>query len=188
MKRIILPAFLIFCLAGCANNQSGLGGNAGLYYPACYQPLQQARQLDSRARDVAYGAGKGFLLGTLAGAVGGAVSALFTGDPLNIVSGAAIGAAGGTVAGGVSGGMQNNTAQKEALVAQWSQEAGRPLEGLGFNGAAATVSIQCYNARLKEVQQEIKDGIMTEMVAEPRLEEIELGRQEAYALMQTANN
>lgn len=185
MAKLVLPLILALCVAGCASNQGTLAQKAGLYYPQCYLPLQQARRLDSTARNVAEGAGKGFLLGTLAGLAGGAVSALFTGDPLNIVSGAAIGAAGGTVAGGVGGAMQNNEAQKNALLAQWYPEIEGSIEGLGFNGAAATVSLQCYNKRLQELREEEKDGIITPAIAEPRMQEIELGRQEAYALLQT---
>lgn len=181
MKYLCIPALLTFLLAGCAANSTQQG--PGLYYPLCYAPLHQARQLDSRAREVFDGMGKGFLTGTLAGLAGGAVSALFTGDAMNIVSGAAIGAAGGTVAGGLYGGMNNNQAEKDALVAQWSQEVGTPLEGMGFNGAAATASAQCYTKRLEELQQEVKDGIITSQAAEPRLVEIELGRQQAYALL-----
>lgn len=188
MKYAIVAALLVLLAGGCAQNSSTLTTDAGLYYPMCYSPLQQARRLDSRARDVAEGMGRGLLAGTLAGLAGGAVSALFTGDPLNIVSGAAIGAAGGTIAGGVTGAMQNNQAEKDALVAEWSQEAGTPLEGLGFNGAAATFSIQCYNKRLTQLKEEIKDGIVTSQDAEPRLVEIELGRQEAYALLQGGQN
>lgn len=187
MKKLALAVIMISCISGCATSQGGLAQRAGLYYPQCYLPLQQARQLDSKARDVAEGAGKGFLLGTLAGLAGGAVSALFTGDPINIVSGAAIGAAGGTVAGGVSGGMQNNQAQKNALLAQWYPEIEGSIEGLSFNGAAATVSIQCYNKRLQELRAEEKDGIITPAIAEPRLQEIELGRQEAFALLQSGS-
>lgn len=187
MKRLMFLLGLIVSLQGCStyNNSEP---NAGLYYPLCYSPLQQARRLDSRAREVAEGMGRGLLAGTLAGLAGGAVSALFTGDPLNIVSGAAIGAAGGTVAGGVAGSMDNNQAEKTALVAEWSQEAGTPLEGLGFNEAAATWSIQCYNKRLADLNKEIDDGIITRQVAEPRFVEIELGRQEAYALLNGAQN
>lgn len=185
MKKFLALGAILVCLAGCAS-QTGLNQNtAALYYPACYQPLQDARRLDSRARDVAMGAGRGLLIGTLAGLAGGAVSALFTGNALNIVSGAAIGAAGGTVAGGVAGAMDENTAQKNALMARWNDEIEGNIEGLGFNGAAATVSIQCYDRRLKELREEIKDKIITEAVAEPRLQEIELGRQEAYQLLNT---
>lgn len=185
MKKFILPLALILCFSGCASNRAGIGQNPGLYYPQCYLPLQQARELDSTARNVAEDAGKGFLLGTLAGLAGGAVSALFSGDPMNIVSGAAIGAAGGAVSGGVYGGtMQNNEAQKNALLAKWYPEIDGDIEGLSFNGAAATVSMQCYNKRLAELQKEVEDGIISQATAEPRLQEIELGRQEAYALMQ----
>lgn len=188
MKNLILSAVLILCICGCATNQGGLGQNGALYYPQCYLPLQQARELDSKARDVAEGVGKGLLLGTLAGLAGGAVSALFTGDPMNIVSGAAIGAAGGAVSGGVYGGtMQDNQSQKNALLAKWYQEIDGNIEGLTFNGAAATVSIQCYNRRLTELQKEVDDKIITPAIAEPRLQEIELGRQEAYALMQSGS-
>lgn len=184
MKKLIAPLALSFFICGCATNQGPLGQDGGFYYPMCYSPLQDARRLDSRAREVAEGMGRGLLAGTLAGLAGGAVSALFTGDPLDIVSGAAIGAAGGTVAGGVYGGTQSNQAEKDALVAQWSQEAGTPLEGLGFNGAAATASIDCYNRRFEQLKQEVKDGIISDAAAEPRRVEIELGRQEAYALLQ----
>lgn len=188
MQKLLLSLCLIFCMTACATNQTGFGQRAGLYYPQCYQPLQQARQLDSTARNVAEGAGKGFLLGTLAGLASGAVSALFTGDPMNIVSGAAIGAAGGTVAGGVYGGtMQDNQAQKNALMAQWYREIDGNIEGLSFNGAAATVSLQCYNRRLTELQKEVDTGIITPAIAEPRLQEIELGRQEAYALLNSGS-
>lgn len=189
MKKLLLPAILAALMtSGCAMNQNTLAQKEGLYYPMCYSPLQKARMLDSRARDIASGAGRGLLAGTLAGLAGGAVSALFTGDPLNIVSGAAIGAAGGAVAGGVYGGMENHQAQKEALMAQWSQEAGRPLEGLGFNGAAATASIECYDTRLTQLNKELDDGIVSFSFAQPRMNEIELGRQEAYALLQGAQN
>lgn len=183
MKKALI--LLIFCLTGCAN-QGNFGANPTLYYGECYLPLQQARQLDSTAQDVAEGAGKGFLAGTLAGLAGGAVSALFTGDPLNIVSGAAIGAAGGAVAGGVYGGMQSNDAQKEALMAQWNQQTDGAISGLGFNAAAATTSIQCYNKRLAELQKEVDEGIVSPATAEPRLNEIELGRQQAYMLLRNA--
>lgn len=188
MKKLIFPLAIIFCIYGCATNQTNIGQNPGLYYPQCYLPLQQARELDSTARNVAEGAGKGFLLGTLAGLAGGAVSALFSGNAMNIVSGAAIGAAGGTVAGGVYGGtMQENQSQKNALLAKWYQEIDGNIEGLSFNGAAATVSMQCYNRRLNELQKEIDSGIITPAIAEPRLQEIELGRQEAYALLQSGS-
>lgn len=187
MKKLAMLFILALVLSGCASNPDNLMDKPGLYYPQCYLPLQQARRLDSKARDVAEGAGKGFLAGTLAGLAGGAVSALFTGNPLNIVSGAAIGAAGGAVAGGVYGGMSDNQAQKNALLAQWYPEIEGPIQGLGFNGAAATVSLQCYNKRLEEVRQEVKDGIITQATAEPRMAEIELGRQEAYALMQAGD-
>lgn len=186
MKRILVLAFVIVFLQGCSTYNSE--PNAGLYYPLCYSPLQQARRLDSRAREIGEGMGRGLLAGTLAGLAGGAVSALFTGDPLNIVSGAAIGAAGGTIAGGVAGGMNNNQAEKTALIAEWSQEAGTPLEGLGFNTAAATWSIQCYNKHLADLNKEVDDGIITRQVAEPRFVEIELGRQEAYALLNGSQN
>lgn len=185
MKKIFALCLIVF-LYGCS--PSNPEPNAGLYYPLCYSPLQQARRLDSRAREIGEGMGRGLLAGTLAGLAGGAVSALFTGDPLNIVSGAAIGAAGGTIAGGVAGSMDNNQAEKTALIAEWSQEAGTPLEGLGFNGAAATWSIQCYNSRLAELNKEVDDGIITRQVAEPRFVEIELGRQEAYALLNGSQN
>ncbi len=188
MKNFIVMAAILALLGGCSTSSGTLGqSGAGLYYPMCYSPLQQARRLDSRARDIASGAGRGLLVGTLAGLAGGAISALFTGNAMNIVSGAAIGAAGGTVAGGVTGGMQSNQAEKDALMAEWSQEAGQPLEGLGFTGAAATWSIECYNRRLAEVKKEIADGIVPASVAEPRLVEIERGRQEAYALLNGAN-
>lgn len=185
MKKLVFPLLLAFIISGCSQFPGQANNNIGLYYPMCYAPLVKARQLDSRARDVAESAGKGFLLGTLAGLAGGAVSALFTGDPLNIVSGAAIGAAGGTIAGGVEGGVNDHEALKTALIAEWSQETGTPLEGLGFNGAAATASIQCYNKRLAQLEQEVKDGIVTRNVIEPRLVEIELGRQEAYRLLES---
>lgn len=189
MKKMLVPVILaVFMTSGCAMNQSPLAQREGLYYPMCYSPLQKARALDSRARDIAFGAGKGLLAGTLAGLAGGAVSALFTGDPLNIVSGAAIGAAGGAVAGGVAGGMDDHTAQKDALIAEWSEEVGRPLEGMSFNQAAATTSISCYNARLEELSKEVKDDIVSDSFAQPRLAEIELGRQEAYALLQGSQN
>lgn len=187
MKKLAVALILLLCVSGCAQD-SGYGPqNEGYYYPMCYSPLQQAHRLDSRARDVLGGMGRGLLAGVLAGAVGGAVSSLFTGNAMNIVSGAAIGAAGGTAAGGIYGATQSNQAEKDALVAQWSQEAGTPLEGLGFNGAAATASISCYNSRLKTLQKEIKDGLITQSAAEPRLVEIELGRQQAYALLQQGN-
>lgn len=186
MKKAALSLILLLVLGGCANNPDNPYENQNLYYPMCYSPLRQARQLDSTARNVAEGLGKGLLLGALAGLAGGGVSALFTGDPMNLVSGMAIGAAGGTVAGGVSGALENHTAQKDALMAEWSQEAGRPLEALGFNGAAATWSIQCYNSRLEELRKEEKDGIITPDAAQPRLIEIERGRLEAYSLLNAA--
>lgn len=188
MKKLILFLIMVLSLGGCAQNSTNPYENQGLYYPMCYQPLQQARALDSTARNVAEGLGKGLLLGTLAGLAGGGVSALFTGDPMNLVSGMAIGAAGGAVAGGVTGGVDDHTAQKDALVAEWSQEAGRPLEGLGFNGAAATWAIQCYTTRLNELQKEVDEGLVQSYVAEPRLVEIERGRQEAYALLRSLGN
>lgn len=183
MRKILALGAILILLGACAPQTRMNQNTAALYYPACYQPLQDARRLDSRARDVAMGAGRGLLLGTLAGLAGGAVSALFTGNAMNIVSGAAIGAAGGAVAGGVSGAMNENTAQKNALMAQWNDKIEGNIEGLGFNGAAATVSIQCYDKRLKELREEIKDKIITEAAAQPRFEEIELGRQEAYQLL-----
>ncbi len=188
MKKLILPLILLLNLSGCAQNSTNPYENQNLYYPMCYQPLQQARALDSTARNIAEGMGKGLLTGLLAGLAGGGVSALFTGDPMNLVSGMAIGAAGGTVAGGVAGGMDSHQAQKDALMAEWSQEAGRPLEALGFNGAAATWSIQCYTTRLNELQKEVDDGIVPDYVAQPRLIEIERGRQEAYALLRGQAN
>lgn len=184
MKKSIAAACAIMCLAGCSQSQSSLYDNPALYYPECYEPLHQARQLDSTARHVAVGAGKGLLAGTLAGLASGAVSALFTGNALNIVSGAAIGAAGGTVAGGLYGGMNSNDAQKQALIAQWSQETGDNLAYLGFNGAAATASLQCYNNRMGELDKEIAQGIVPSSVSAPRMEEIQRGRQEASALLQ----
>lgn len=186
MKNLFAMLLIMAFVSGCASNTSPLGQGGVAYYPMCYSPLQKARQLDSRAREIAEGAGKGILLGTLAGLAGGAVSSLFTGNALNIVSGAAIGAAGGAVAGGVAGGMNNNQAQKDALMAEWSQEAGTPLEGLGFNGAAATWSIQCYNQRLEQLHKEVDAGIISHEAAQPRFVEIELGRQEAYALLNGA--
>lgn len=189
MKKLLALLFVSLLVSGCAQNSNNPYQNQDLYYPMCYSPLQQARSLDSTARNVAEGMGKGLLLGALAGLAGGGVSALFTGDPMNLVSGMAIGAAGGTVAGGIGGGMDDHQAQKDALMAEWSQEAGRPLEGLGFNGAAATWSIQCYTTRLKELQKEVDDGIIPSYVAEPRLVEIERGRMEAYSLLNAqANN
>lgn len=188
MKKKIAVLFLSCALCGCSSFTDSNAPNAGLYYPLCYSPLQQARRLDSRAREVAEGMGRGLIGGALAGLAGGAVSALFTGDPLNLVSGMAIGAAGGTVAGGLAGGTDSNQAEKTALIAEWSQEAGTPLEGLGFNGAAATWSIQCYNTRLSQLNREIDDGIVTRQAAEPRMVEIELGRQEAYALLNGTQN
>lgn len=182
MKNLVLLFIFIFCVSGCATTQYNVGQNPGLYFPKCYLPLQQARELDSTARNVASGAGKGFLLGTLAGLAGGAVSALFSGNALNIVSGAAIGAAGGAVAGGVGGAMQHNQSQKNALLVKWYQEIDGDIEGLNFNQAAATVSRQCYDKRLQEVQKEVDAGIITREIAEPRLREIELGRQEANIL------
>lgn len=184
MKKSIATVCLALCVAGCAQSQSSLYDNPALYYPECYEPLHQARQLDSTARNVASGAGKGLLAGTLAGLASGAVSALFTGNALNIVSGAAMGAAGGAVAGGLYGGMNNNNAQKQALIAQWSQETGENLAGLGFTGAAATASLQCYNKRMGELDEEIAKGIVPSSVSAPRMEEIEMGRQEAAALLQ----
>lgn len=188
MKKQLAYLLALLMLSGCAVNSGPVGQGSATYYPMCYSPLQQARRLDSQARDIAEGAGRGLLLGALAGLAGGAVSSLFSGNAMNIVSGAAIGAAGGVVAGGVSGGMNDNQAEKDALVAQWSQEAGEPLEGLGFNGAAATWSIQCYNQRLKELEQEVDAGIISRPAAEPRLVEIELGRQEAYSLLNGSAN
>lgn len=189
MKKLFLPLALVALLSsGCAMNTGYSENEQGLYYPMCYSPLQKARTLDSRARDIAYGAGKGLLAGTLAGLAGGAVSALFTGDPLNIVSGAAIGAAGGAVAGGVYGGMESHQAEKDALIADWSQEVGRPLEGMGFNAAAASTSIDCYNTRLNQLTREVDEGIVPDSFAQPRLREIELGRQEAFALLRGSQN
>lgn len=183
MKKTLSCMLVLLMLGGCAVNSGPEGPGSTPYYPMCYSPLEDARRLDSRARDIAEGVGHGLLLGTLAGLAGGAISSLFTGNAMNIVSGAAIGAAGGAVAGGVSGGMQNNQAEKDALVAQWSEEAGEPLEALGFTGAAATWSIQCYNRRLQELDKEVNAGIITRAAAQPRLVEITLGRQEAYALL-----
>lgn len=180
----ILAALLL--LSGCAQN--GLGSNAqALYFPACYAPLHDASVLDSRARDIGIGAGKGFLAGALAGLAGGAVSALFTGDPLNIVSGAAIGAAGGTVAGGAAGAMNDNLAEKNRLMAQWQQETSEDIEALSFNQAAATMAMQCYNKRLAEVQKDIQLGVITNAAAQPMLTEIEVGRQEAANLYGLGN-
>lgn len=189
MIKLFLPLALAALLtSGCATNSGFSENGPGLYYPMCYSPLQKARTLDSRARDIAESAGGGLLAGTLAGLAGGAVSALFTGNPIDIVSGAAIGAAGGAVAGGVYGGMESHQAEKDALIADWSQEVGRPLEGMSFNAAAATTSIECYNTRLSELTREVDQGIVPDSFAQPRLQEIELGRQEAYALLQGSQN
>lgn len=181
MKKGLLCAILAFTLVGCSQNNLGNSGQA-LYFPACYAPLQDANRLDSKARSIGVGAGRGFLLGTLAGAVGGAVSALFTGNPLNIVSGAAIGAAGGTVAGGVAGSTDDNLAQKNRLMAQWQQTTAEDIQAMSFNQAAATMSLQCYNKRFAEIQKDIKAGAITLEAAQPMLTEIETGRQEASNL------
>lgn len=181
MRNKAILVLMVCFLAGCSQNNLG-ASNRALFFPACYQPLQQANRLDSKARNIGIGAGKGFLLGTLAGAVGGAVSALFTGDPLNIVSGAAIGAAGGTVAGGVTGASDDNLPEKNRLMAQWQQQTTEDIQALSFNQAAATMSLQCYNKKFAEIQKDIKDGVMTIEAAQPMLTEIEAGRQEASNL------
>lgn len=184
MKKMVLPIlFLMICVCGCATTQNRGEPKPGLYYPQCYLPLHQARELDSKAMHIARGSGKGFLLGTLAGLAGGAVSALFSGNPINIVSGAAVGAAGGAVAGGANAAMRDTEAQKNALLAQWYPEIEGSIEGLDFNGAAATLSLQCYNKRLDQLDQDLDAGIISRAIAEPRLREIELGRQEAYDLL-----
>lgn len=183
MKRFSPLVLLIFLLGGCATNQAGLSQKKTLYFPSCYLPLQQARHLDSKAKSVAEGAGKGALIGVLAGAAGGAVSALFTGKALNIVSGAAIGAAAGGVAGGVQGAATNNEARKNELLSHWYEEIDGDIDGLGFNGAAATVSLQCYDKREAETLEKEKEGKLSANAARSRLAEISQGRQEANALL-----
>lgn len=184
MKPLFPMLALSLLLAGCAQN-AGMASSQSLYFPQCYQPLRQAGMLDSRARDIGVGAGKGFLVGTLAGLAGGAVSALFTGDPLNIVSGAAIGAAGGAVAGGVTGAMNDNLPEKNRLMAEWQQETSEDIEGMSFNQAAASISLQCYGKKLADVRKDISLGLMTNEAAQPMLTEIEAGRQEALNLYAT---
>lgn len=186
MNKKLLVCMLACFLAGCAQNNLG-GSNRALYFPECYQPLAEAGRLDSKARDIGVGAGKGFLLGTLAGAVGGAVSSLFTGNALNIVSGAAIGAASGTVVGGVQGASNNNLAEKNRLMAQWQQQTTEDIQALPFNQAAATMSLRCYNKKFAQVQKDMKDGLLTNQAAEPMLTEIEAGRQEASNLYMNGN-
>lgn len=186
-KLAVFCLFLALCGCASQNAQSPMAGR-NLYYPACYRPLEQARQVDSTASEVAKGAGKGFLGGTLAGLAAGGVSALFTGNPMNIVSGAAMGAAGGTVAGGVYGGMDGNEARKQALVTMWSQEYGVSLQGLPFNGAAAVTSLQCYNSAYFDLQRKIDDGAISNYAAAPMLDEIAQGRREAQQLMDGAGN
>ncbi len=186
MKKKVMALLLVCFMAGCSQNNLG-GSDRPLYYPQCYKPLQDAGRLDSKARDIGIGAGKGFLLGTLAGAVGGAVSALFTGNALNIVSGAAIGAAGGTVAGGATGAMSDNLPEKNRLMAQWQQETSEDIEALPFNQAAATMSLQCYNQKFLALQKDIREGLVTSDAAQPMLTETEAGRQEASNLYMNGN-
>lgn len=184
MKHLAIVFALALLASGCAR----MGNSTQqTYFPGCYRPLQQANQLDDTARNIGVGAGKGLLVGTLAGLAGGAVSALFTGNALNIVSGAAIGAAGGAVAGGVTGGMENRDAQKNSLMAEWIAESGGETQGMGFNQAAATMSLQCYKKQATKIENDLKLGLITEQAAMPMLTEIRAGQQEAYTLFSTAN-
>lgn len=185
MKFISLSLVAFFLLAGCAS--TGPGNSQAVYFPSCYAPIHQAAQLDSRLRDAGIGAGKGFLAGTLAGLAGGAISALFTGNAMNIVSGAAIGAAGGTVAGGLYGGMQDNQAQKESLMSMWNIQTDGATQGMGFNQAAATVAMECYTKQANKIEKDLQLNLITEQAATPMLAEIQAGRVEASNLFNQPN-
>ena len=98
-----------------------------------------------------------------------------------------MGAAGGAVAGGVSGAMSDNLPEKNRLMAEWQQETKEDIEGMSFNQAAATMSLQCYKKQLDNVQKEIRLGLITNEAAQPMLTEIEAGRQEALNLYATGS-
>lgn len=186
MKYLAFPLLSVFLLASCA--ATGPGGSQSLYFPGCYAPIQQAARLDSRVRDMGIGAGKGLLAGTLAGLAGGAISALFTGNAMNIVSGAAIGAAGGAVGGATYGAMENNEDQKSSLMALWNNETNGETQGMGFNQAAATVANQCYTKQASKIEKDLQLGLITDQAAMPMLNEIQAGRQEASTLFSQPNS
>lgn len=181
-NRIIIPLLALFLVACAGKTAPQLEPQ---YYPKCREPLEEVKNLGG-GKAMASGAGKGALTGATAGLIGGAIAGLITGRPINVLTGVAVGAGTGAVTGAIYGGGSQR--DENRLMAKYLEQIDGDISDLTLDGAAAAVSLQCYDRAFKTLLANIRAGEISQKAASARFGEIEAGSREAEAMLGRGEN
>ncbi len=174
---LLMIAALVLC-GGCASKY-GEQKTQAVYYPACYQPIQDLR---SGENTVAKSTAGGALLGAFTGAMIGLIT---TGKWQGAVVGAATGGVAGTMAGNAYGRKQQEKDDNIRLNS-YLQDIDGDISNLDVTSAAARASLQCYDRQFNVLLSEIRAKRIAREAAEKRFAEISSGREEAIAILGNA--
>lgn len=177
---VISLATLLATTTGCAKKSEPTVVD---YYPTCHEPLAYLHQRNGTGHAIASGAVQGAVISGIAAAIIGAISGGIR--PVGMLTTIGVGA----TLGGATGAMASPQDKEDnAHLASYLEQIDGDIDGLDIVGAAATLSMQCYNREFKQLLEGMKEHNITEEAAQARFKEIIAGREEAAQLLHQPAN